>query len=109
MSESLAAAQQADRIRSAVDGVVAIGPGFLRGEVTAEAMTEAMVAAVRDYEADEQAAGRDGSPLGARSASLVPVLRELLACGGGYRAGRCDAACVARTMTYLVAEYAPTA
>lgn len=105
MSESMVAEQQADRIKAAVDGVIAIGPGFLRGEITVDAMTEAMVGAVRDYEMDERAQGRDGSPLGPGSAQLMPVLQELITCGGGYRAGRCDAACVARTMTYLVGEY----
>lgn len=105
MPETIASVQQADRIKAAVDGVVAIGPRFLSGEVTVDVMTEAMIAAVHGYEADERADGRDGSPLGARSAQLAPVLQELITCGGGYRAGRCDADCVARTMTDLVQEY----
>ena len=104
MSQAVASAQ-AERIMAAVDSAVAIGPGFLRGDVTVDAMTATMVAAVEGYLADEAADGRDGAPLGAQSAQLYPVLRELRTCGGGYRAGRCDAACVARTMTQLVVEF----
>jgi hypothetical protein len=105
MSEAIASESQADRIRAAVDSALAIGPGFLRGEVDADTMANTMVAAVDGYIGAEKADGRDGSPLDARSAELFPVLQELVTCGGGYLAGRCDADCVARTMTELVAEF----
>ncbi|WP_417562637.1 hypothetical protein [Microbacterium sp.] len=105
MSQVVASEEQAERMKAAIDGAVAIGPGFLRGDVSVDAMTKAMVAAVQGYLADEAADGRDGSPLGESSAQLFPVLRELNTCGGGFRAGRCDADCVARTMTYLVSEF----
>ncbi|WP_308490938.1 hypothetical protein [Microbacterium terrisoli] len=105
MSQAVASTQQAQRMKAAVDGAVALGPGFLRGDVSVDVMTQAMVAAVQGYVADEQTDGRDGAPLGEESAQLFPVLRELMACGGGFRAGRCDADCVARTMTELVAEF----
>ncbi|GAA3949439.1 hypothetical protein [Microbacterium soli] len=105
MAETTESVQQAERIRAAIEGPVSLGPGFLRGEVTVQAMTDAMIAAVRGYQAGEQAAGRDLAPLGSESAELIPVLKELITCGGGYQAGRCDAACVARTMTYLVSEF----
>lgn len=96
---------QRERIEAAVHSAVRIGPGFLRGEVDADTMASTMLGAVNDYVAAEKAEGRDGSPLGADSAELFPVLQELLACGGGYLAGRCDADCVARTMTQLVGEF----
>jgi hypothetical protein len=105
MAEAITEEPQADRIRAAVNSAVAIGPGFLRGEVDADTMANSMVAAVRGYVDAENADGRDGSPVDARSAELFPVLQELIACGGGYLAGRCDAACVARTMTQLVTEF----
>lgn len=96
---------QAVRIQSAVDGPVSMGPRFLSGEVDADTMANAMIAAVHTYVAAEKVDGRDGTPLGDEAAELYPVLQEFMACGGGYLAGRCDAACVARTMTELVAEY----
>jgi hypothetical protein len=97
---------QLQRIRTAVASAVAIGPGFLRGDVDADTMATTMLDAVRTYVAAEQADGRDGSPVDAASAQLYPVLQELTACGGGFLAGRCDADCVARTMTQLVGEFA---
>jgi hypothetical protein len=105
MSEAIAPKSQADRISAAVDSALSIGPGFLRGEVDADTMANTMVAAVHGYVDAEKADGRDGSPVDARSAELFPVLQELITCGGGYLAGRCDSDCVARTMTQLVAEF----
>lgn len=105
MPETTEAQQQADRIQAAIDVPISMGPGFLRGEVTVDDMTDAMIAAVRGYQAQEKSAGRDLAPLGERSNELVPVLKELITCGGGYQAGRCEADCVARTMTSLVAEF----
>lgn len=105
MADTIEAEQQADRIRAAIETPIAMGPGFLRGEVTVDDMTDAMIAAVRTYQTEEKDAGRDLAPLGARSSELIPVLKELITCGGGYQAGRCDADCVARTMTYLVGEF----
>lgn len=96
---------QLDRIKAAVDSAVSIGPGFLRGDVDADTMANTMLGAVHSYVAAEKADGRDGSPIDQHSAELFPVMQELLACGGGYLAGRCDADCVARTMTQLVGEF----
>lgn len=105
MPEAIAPGSQAARIRTAVDSALSIGPAFLRGEVDADTMANTMVAAVDGYVDAEKADGRDGSPVDARSAELFPVLEELITCGGGYLAGRCDSDCVARTMTQLVAEF----
>lgn len=99
------ASTQLERIQGAVASAVTAGPGFLRGEVDADSMAHTMLGAVQGYVAAEKADGRDGSPVDGRSAALYPVLQELVACGGGYLAGRCDADCVARTMTQLVSEY----
>lgn len=102
-----ASATPVDRMRAAVDRAVAVGPSFLRGDIDADRMANTMVQAVRDYVQQEQAAGGDGAPRGAEAEVLQRVLDELMGCGSGYLAGRCDAACVARTMTEMVREFRP--
>ncbi|HEU0276218.1 MAG TPA: hypothetical protein VFQ95_00120 [Rhodanobacteraceae bacterium] len=99
------AATQVERMRTAIGKAVAVGPGFLRGEVNADHMANAMVGAVRTYVEQERAAGGDGSPQGREAGELQNVLAELMTCGSGYLAGRCDAACVGRTMTQMVDEF----
>lgn len=98
---------QVGRMRAAVEQAVAIAPGFLRGNVDVDHMTKTMVHAVNGYLEQERAAGSDGTPRGAEAQALQGTLAELMACGSGYRAGRCDAACVARTMTQMVREFPP--
>lgn len=92
-------------MRTAIDKVVAVGPEFLRGTVDVQRMTDTMIHAVRDYMTEEKAAGGDGTPHDAEAAQLHEILRELNGCGSGFQAGRCDAACVARTITYMVREF----
>jgi hypothetical protein len=98
---------RAGRMRTAIGRAVAVGPGFLRGDIDADRMAHTMVRAVRDYAEQERAAGGDSVPQGAEDQALQNVLAELMACGSGYLAGRCDAACVARTMTQMVHEFGP--
>ncbi len=100
-----AATTQVGRMRAAIDQAVAVGPDFLRGKVDADHMANTMVRAVRDYSEQERASGGDGFPKGAEAHALQGVLAELMACGSGYLAGRCDAACVGRTMTQMVREF----
>ncbi len=99
------AATQVARMRAAVDQAVAVGPDFLHGKVDADHMAHAMVKAVRTYAEQERAMGGDGRAHGADAEQLQDVLAELMACGSGYLAGRCDAACVGRTMTQMVREF----
>lgn len=94
-------------MRAAIDRAVATGPQFLRGAVDADHMANTMVSAVGRYIDQERAMGSDGSPQSAEARALQRTLAELMACGSGYLAGRCDAACVARTMTQMVREFAP--
>lgn len=96
---------QAGRMRAAIDQAVGIGPSFLRGEIDADRMANTMVQAVRAYAEQERAAGSDGVPRTADARELQGVLEELMGCGSGYLANRCDAACVARTMTQMVREF----
>ncbi|MEO8746315.1 MAG: hypothetical protein ABI379_01440, partial [Rhodanobacter sp.] len=96
---------QARRMRVAVEQAVAVGPGFLRGDVDADHMAKTMVHAVRNYVEQERAAGSDGASQDAAAQALQDTLAELMACGSGYLAGRCDAACVGRTMTQMVHEF----
>ncbi|HET7561565.1 MAG TPA: hypothetical protein VFJ87_04200 [Rhodanobacteraceae bacterium] len=101
------ATTQAGRMRAAVEQAVSVGPGFLRGDVDAVHMANAMIAAVRSYAEQERAAGGNGKPRDAEAQALQNVLAELMGCGSGFLAGRCDAACVARTMTQMVREFGP--
>lgn len=96
-----------ERMRATIDEVVAVGPRFLQGEVDADAMAAAMVQAVKRYADGEPADGR-AAPRSREAAALHRVLEELETCGSGYLAGRCDAACVARTMTFMVEEFGPS-
>ena len=98
---------QAERMRAAIAQAVAIAPRFLRGDVNADLMANTMVGAVRTYVEQERTSGSDGAPQGAEAQALQGTLAELMGCGSGYLAGRCDAACVARTMTQMVHEFAP--
>lgn len=99
---------QVTRMQAAIAKAVAVGPQFLKGEVDVDHMTHTMVEAVRTYAQEEEATGGDGTPRSAQAQELQQTLQELYACGSGFRAGRCDAACVARTMTYMVQEYGKT-
>jgi len=92
------------RMRAAVDAAVAVGPGFLRGDVDADHMAHTMVQAVRTYAEQERSAG-GAAAQGVEARELQNVLGELMACGSGYLAGQCDAACVARTITQMVDEF----
>lgn len=98
---------QAGRMRAAIARAVSVGPGFLRGDVDANHMANAMIGAVRGYADAERAAGGNGAPHDAEARQLQQVLAELMGCGSGFLAGRCDAACVARTMTQMVREFGP--
>lgn len=96
---------QTGRMRAAVEQAVAVAPSFLRGEIDADRMAKTMVQAVRSYFEEEQSADRHRTPLNEEGQSLQGALNELMACGSGYLAGQCDAACVARTMTQMVQEF----
>jgi hypothetical protein len=100
-----ASATQTGRMRAAIAQAVAVAPAFLRGDIDADRMANTMVRAVHSYSEQEQAAGSDGTPRTAEAQQLQQVLIELMGCGSGYLANRCDAACVARTMTQMVQEF----
>lgn len=99
------ATAQAARMRAVIEQAVSVGPSFLRGDINADQMANTIVKAVRGYAEQERTAGGDGVPHGAEAQQLQNVLDELMGCGSGYLAGRCDAACVARTMTQMVHEF----
>lgn len=99
------ATAQVRRMRAAIEQAVRVGPDFLRDDVDAVHMANAMVRAVRGYAEQERAVGGDGKPRDAEAHALQNVLAELMGCGSGFLAGRCDAACVARTMTQMVHEF----
>lgn len=94
---------QTELMRAAIDQVVAVGPGFLRGDIDADRMAAIMLRAVSGYTDQERADPQ--RPPDAEARALHHVLAELRVCGSGYLAGRCDAACVARTITEVVREF----
>lgn len=96
----------AARMRAAIAQAVAGGPAFLRGDIAATQMAHAMTGAVRAWATAAQAAGDDPSAT-AETRQMQQVLGELMGCGSGFLAGRCDAACVARTMTWMVEKFPP--
>lgn len=102
---AVGATTQTGRMRAAIGAAITPGPAFLRGDVDANHMANAMVNAVRSYVEQERAAGGSGAPQNAEAQALQEVLAELNACGSGFLAGRCDAACVARTMTHMVHQF----
>ncbi|MBC6942765.1 MAG: hypothetical protein DWB45_08585 [Xanthomonadales bacterium] len=100
-----AASGQVQRMREAIAQVVTLGPRFLDGGTDADHMAHTMVDAVRRYAQQEHDLGYDGAPHSVEATQLQQVLAELMACGSGYLAQRCDAACVARTINYMVHEF----
>lgn len=92
------------RMKAAIGQAVAIAPEFFRGEIDADRMTHTMIDAVRGYAEYEQEISASAPP-DAEVEYLREVLAELQACGSGYLAGRCDAACVGRTMTWMVRTF----
>lgn len=93
-----------ERMRAAVNEAVAVAPAFLRGDVDADHMAHAMLRAVSGYVVERHAAGGDAAA-SAENQMLERAVAELQACGSGYLAGRCDGACVARTMMQMVREF----
>ena len=97
---------QAGRMRAAVAQAVSIAPSFLRGDIDADHMAKTMLDAARNYAEQERATTSEEAPQNAETEALQDALAELMACGSGYLAGRCDGACVARTMTQMAHEFA---
>lgn len=118
MIENSAPDTGVQRLRSALSPVVIAGRDFLAGRVDADSMTSTMVRAVREYyEAEDvhlNRADHASGPMVGRSTpdvaqqesqELQDVLAEVYTCGSGFRARRCDADCVARTMSQIVREF----
>ncbi|HEX7340015.1 MAG TPA: hypothetical protein VF271_08800 [Rhodanobacteraceae bacterium] len=91
-------------MRAAIAKAVAVGPDFLAGRVAPEHMAHTMIDAVQGFVHEAQAQGWS-QPSGREAQELGQALSELMGCGSGFLAQRCDAACVARTMTCMVDTY----
>lgn len=95
-----------DPLRAGINRVVTTGPSFLRGDIDADAMANTMVDTAQTWAAQrEMHASSSTTPA---DPQLEMVMREIYGCGSGYLAGRCDGACVARTITMLVDEFGET-
>lgn len=117
MIENSAPDAGVERLRGALTPVVVVGRDFLAGRLDANSMTSTMVRAVREYyEAEDARNSSDhtGEQVAARSTSdaarrefqeLEATLAEVYTCGSGFRAQRCDADCVARTMSQIVHDF----
>lgn len=95
---------QIDHLKQAIGKVVKIGPDFLSKKISPEDMTHAMVNSVQEYKNQSELNG-GFTPHSAQAEELLNVLKEIKGCGSGYLAKRCDADCVARTITFLVDEF----
>lgn len=95
---------QIAQMRDAIGKIVAVGPDFLAKKIPAEKMAHTMVSAIEHY---AEQAKKHGSlqPKTNEARELMEVLGELMGCGSGFLEQRCDAACVARTITYIVNEF----
>ncbi|MCO5248748.1 MAG: hypothetical protein M9887_07370 [Chitinophagales bacterium] len=91
-------------MKEVIQKVVAVGSDFLSHKISPEKMTHTMVDAVDTY--FQNVGGVSTHSYEAQE--LIQVLMELKACGSGYLAQRCDAACVARTITFMVDNYSYT-
>ncbi|MCO5267704.1 MAG: hypothetical protein M9897_02270 [Brumimicrobium sp.] len=91
-------------MQDAISKVVTISPEFLSHKISATQMAHTMIQAVEEY---EKKAKQDGSlyPQSSEAEELLAILAELNGCGSGFLADRCDAACVARTITYVANKY----
>lgn len=96
--------EQLAQIKSAIKKVVTAGPDFLAHKIPAEKMADTMVKAVDAY-AKQAETGGYIRPESTEAEDLMEVLLELKGCGSGFLVNRCDADCVARTITYMVGEF----
>ena len=94
---------QVRQIRKAIHKVVEVGPDFLAKKISADQMAHTMIQAVDEYV--KEAGSEHLKPQSEEAQELMSVLAELRGCGSGFLANRCDAACVARTITYMVDEF----
>lgn len=113
MTQTTESDEQAGRMQRALTPVLQIGPDFLAGRQDAVAMAHTMVDAVQGFVDGERARAAGHAP--ADDVPAVPAVRapqeleaalvEIYGCGSGFLADRCDAACVARTMTQIMGEF----
>lgn len=104
MADTVSDRKQHRLIAGELSQVLALGPEFLSGRRDADEMAHTMVRTVRDY-VERQRAVAPGGAHDQAPRELNAVMSELYACGSGYLADRCDAACVARTMTQIVKSF----
>lgn len=93
--------KQEESMKEAIQKVVAVGPDFLHHKITAVEMAHTMINSV------EECVQKTGNfvPQTREESELYEVLGELMGCGSGFLENRCDAACVARTISYMVDEF----
>ncbi|HEU0196747.1 MAG TPA: hypothetical protein VFQ88_05975 [Nevskiaceae bacterium] len=100
-----AATQQVQRMQTAIDTAVSQLPAFIRHDIDSTHMAQAMTRAVRSYFEQEHTVGSDCRPHSDAARLLQTVLDDLMGCGAGHLAGRCDGDYVRRTMKRIAREY----
>lgn len=105
MTDSMTPDGTTQRMQAALQPVLAIGPDFLAGRRDADDMAQTMRQATQAFVHERRAQGALGPDVGERARELEAALFEIHTCGSGYLADRCDADCVARTMTQIMAEF----
>lgn len=95
---------QVAQMKEAIKKIVSVGPDFLAKKIPAEKMAHTMIRAVEDY-ATKAKEENNLQPKSYEARELQDTLREILGCGSGFLDQRCDADCVARTITYIVDEF----
>lgn len=95
---------QVEEIKEVINKVTTRAPDFLADKITADEMAHTMVNAIEAYtvRADH---GNGIVPENIEARRLLYILQEIMGCGSGYLANRCDGACVARTVRSLVDEF----
>lgn len=95
---------QIEGMKEAINKVATVGPDFLSHKISADDMAHTMIDAVKSYnqEVENKATGQLETK---EAQELQNVMQELMNCGSGFLANRCDAACVARTINYMVEEF----
>lgn len=109
MTEPTAPEEAIRRMEAALRPVLALGPDFLAGRRDADEMAQTMRQATHELVRERRAQGALGPGASEQARELDAAVAEVHTCGSGYLAGRCDADCVARTMTQVVADFGETA
>lgn len=102
--KALGNSDQIQQMKTAIAKVVAMGPDFLKNDISAYEMAHTMIQVVDDYWAEAERQGTLQAK-NEEAGELMEVLAEIKGCGSGFLEKRCDAACVARTINFMLEKF----